>query len=81
MSCGLPVVCSNVCDNPTIVINNENGYLFNPLDANDIAVQIEKIALLTKKQRDEMGTKNRKRIFDICSQSKVSSQYLSLIEV
>ena len=30
MSCGKPILCSNVCDNSSIVDNEVNGLLFNP---------------------------------------------------
>ena len=49
MSCGLPVLCSNVCDNPMIVENNKNGLLFNPLDVDDIADKIIKFIFTIKK--------------------------------
>lgn len=39
MSCGLPILCSNVCDNPRLV-SSENGILFNPNDVEDIANSI-----------------------------------------
>ena len=81
MSCGLLVVCSNVCDNPNIVVNGENGYLFDPMNAKDIACQIEKIALLFPKQRQQMGSNNRKRILEIFSQNAFIDKYISLIEM
>lgn len=36
ISCGLPVICSDVCDNSLYVRNGENGYLFNPYSAQDM---------------------------------------------
>lgn len=36
ISCGLPVVCSDVCDNSLYVRINENGFLFNPHSTQDI---------------------------------------------
>ena len=30
MACGLPIVCSDVCDNSKYVIEGKNGFLFNP---------------------------------------------------
>ncbi len=43
MSCGLPIVCSNVCENPYIVENGVNGFLFEPDNIMDI---VGKISLL-----------------------------------
>lgn len=79
MCCGLPVVCSNVCDNAIIVQAEENGYLFNPKDSTDIADKIEKMALLSSEQRKQMGTKNRKRIVDTFSKHAFVNNYVSLI--
>ena len=30
MSCELPVLCSKICENPVIVEDNINGFLFDP---------------------------------------------------
>lgn len=30
MACGKPILCSNVCDNPFIVEDGVNGFLFKP---------------------------------------------------
>lgn len=30
MSCGRPIICSKVCDNPVYVAEDENGFLFDP---------------------------------------------------
>lgn len=40
ISCGLPVICSNVCDNPIYVREKQNGFLFNPISAEDMADKI-----------------------------------------
>jgi len=79
MCCGLPVVCSDVCDNPIIVQTDGNGYLFNPKDVTDIADKIEKMALLSSEQRTQMGAKNRKRILDTFSKHAFVNNYVSLL--
>ncbi len=43
MACGLPVVCSDVCDNSKYVIEDENGFLFNPKDREGIVTAFEKL--------------------------------------
>ena len=35
MSCGLPILCGDVCDNATLV-DESNGMLFNPFDEEDM---------------------------------------------
>lgn len=59
MSCGLPVLCGNVCDNPRIVRNYINGLLFNPHDANDIAAKIEYFYFLSPQKKEAMGNISR----------------------
>ena len=43
MACGLPILCSDVCDNARYVIDGENGYLFNPKNTESIVAAFEKI--------------------------------------
>ena len=43
MACGLPVVCSDVCDNSKYVIEGENGFLFNPKDTDSIVAAFERL--------------------------------------
>lgn len=59
MSCGLPILCSNVCENPYIVEEGVNGFLFNPESPENIATAINKMICLTKTERQEMGIRNR----------------------
>lgn len=80
MSCGLPIICSNVCDNPSIVADGINGFLFDPNNPSDIATSIEKLLKLSLLQRQQMGLENRRKIEDICSQETFIAKYLSLVE-
>lgn len=43
ISCGLPVICSDVCDNSLYVRNGKNGYLFNPYSAQDMKEKLLQI--------------------------------------
>lgn len=42
ISCGLPVICSDVCDNAIYVHEGNNGFLFNPQSAENMADKIIK---------------------------------------
>lgn len=44
---GLPIICSNVCDNGIYVEEGVNGFLFDPNDINDIADKIIKAVSIT----------------------------------
>ena len=59
MSCGLPIVCSNVYENPYIVAEGVNGFLFNPEDPADIARAIRLMTSLSIEEREQIGRRNR----------------------
>lgn len=79
MSCSLPVVCGNVCDNADIVRDGENGFLFNPFDIEDIVSCIEKILNMKEEERLHMGLINRAKIEDLCSSESFISKYSSIL--
>ncbi len=54
MSCGLPILCSDVCDNARYVSNNMNGFLFNPKDTVSIAKSLEDALMMDDMQYVEM---------------------------
>lgn len=80
MSCGLPVICGNICDNADIVSVGENGFLFDPYNTNDIVNCIEKALTMTKEERERMGLANRAKIDHLCSQETFISKYMTLIQ-
>lgn len=59
MSCGLPVLCGDVCDNPMIVRNYDNGFLFNPYELDDIIAKFEVFFSLSKDEKELMGKSSR----------------------
>ena len=79
MSCGIPVLCSRVCDNPNIVSENENGLLFDPLDVDDMANIIERFIDLPRESKVEMGQKSRKIALDMFSKKSFIEKYLSVL--
>lgn len=50
MACGLPVVCSDVCDNSRYIVERENGFLFNPRDTESIVAAFERLFALTEEE-------------------------------
>lgn len=80
MSCGLPVACSNVCDNPLIAQDGVNGFLFNPNDTEDMAHSIEKIILLPLSEKERMSTSNREKAVGMFSKDTFLAKYKQLIE-
>lgn len=47
LACGLPVICSNVCDNGDYIKEGVNGFLFDPHAFSEMANKIEKALLLS----------------------------------
>lgn len=59
MSCGLPVVCSRVCDNPAIVSEGETGFLFDPHRVEDISKTMIRLLMLSTAERTAMSVRSR----------------------
>lgn len=79
MSCGLPVLCSRVCDNPNIVEEGNNGYMFNPNSIDDMVATIEKYLDLSVEKKKEMGFKSRKIALGMFSMDSFIKKYLGII--
>lgn len=79
MSCGLPIACSNVCDNPYIVKETMSALLFDPNDPEEIANQLIRLVEMTEMERNEVGTNNRNRIISLCSIDNFVSEYSKLL--
>lgn len=80
MSCGLPILCSNVCDNPTLVESGKNGLLFNPNDVEDMANKIKSVLSLSTRELQEMQTYSRKIAKEKFSVESFINNYVKLIE-
>lgn len=79
MSCGLPVLCSRVCDNPHIAKEGENGYLFDPRNVEDVADTIIRFIMLDADTRKEMGKKSREFAESLFSSEFFLEKYLNII--
>ena len=81
MSCGLPVICSNVCDNPYIVSKTAagSGALFNPLDVMDIAVKIETMISISDEQWHQYADANRHTSEQLFSKNSFINKYIDLL--
>ena len=79
MSCGLPVICSNVYENPYIVEEGVNGFLFNPEKAEDIVTAIRHIVSLSLEERKLMGRRNRELCLERNTEEAFLKAYTELI--
>ena len=57
--CAKPMIVSRVSDNPVMVKDGVNGFLFDPLDENDMVHSFEKFFRLTKEEKIEMCRNSR----------------------
>lgn len=79
MSCGLPILCSNVCDNPKIVEEGVNGFLFDPKSMDDIIKKFECLLSEKKDFQKRFDSINRKKVLEIFRQERLSEDYLNLL--
>ncbi|MEE0907821.1 MAG: glycosyltransferase [Muribaculaceae bacterium] len=80
MSCGKPILCSNICDNPEIVDDGKNGFLFDPHNIDDMVDKIERFLLLEKVQKICMGERSRELSLAKFSARTFLEKYKALIE-
>lgn len=59
LSCGLPVACSRVSDNPIYVAEGRNGVLFNPRKVSSIVDGLEQMLRLTDDELTAYGRQSR----------------------
>ena len=79
MSCGLPVLCSKVCDNAEIVKDGENGFLFDPLSINDMTNTITRFVMSDDKTRQEMAQRSREIALEAFSAEVFVKKYMEII--
>lgn len=79
MSCGLPVLCSRVCDNPNIAKEGDNGYLFDPENVVDMATAILSFLKLDDDSRKVMGQRSREIALSLFSSDVFVKKYLDII--
>ena len=80
MASGLPILCSDRYENPYIVEDAVNGFLFNPESVDSMFESINKMLNLTKVQREGMGALNRRVCLERNTEEKFLQSYIDLIE-
>ncbi|MCQ2249771.1 MAG: glycosyltransferase [Bacteroidales bacterium] len=78
-STGLPVLCSDVCDNYIFVHERENGILFNPKSPIDIAEKIEVILKQSDEEYNNYCINSRKNAELLLSDNIFLQKYLKII--
>ena len=79
MSCGKPVICSNVSDIPTL-LNHCPDLIFDPNSTESICRSLNSLVELTNKELYELGNYNRNVAEFLFDKSKIVDQYLNLFK-
>lgn len=80
IACGLPVLCSDVCDNAIYVHEGKNGFLFNPQSPHSIADAIKRMLSLDGTQYVMFSRKSRMIAEEKLSQEVFLKKYQEVIE-
>ena len=80
MCCGKPILCSDICDNPMIVSDGENGYLFDPENVSDMVEKIKAFISLPVDDMATMGARSRQIALEKFSSDNFIKKYIDLIE-
>ena len=80
ISTGLPVACSDVCDNSIYVHEGVNGFLFNPLDTASIANAFIKILSVDITEYDKLSARSRAIAEEKLSQARFKNEHIEIIE-
>jgi len=80
MACGLPVACSDVCDNSKYVVEGENGFLFNPKDTDSVVGAFERLFALKDERYELFCRRSRLLAEQKLSKEQFVEAYINLIK-
>lgn len=80
MASGLPVACSDVCDNSRYVEEGINGFLFNPHDTESIKVALERMLDLKDIDYNSYCRTSRERAEKMLSKETFVQSYIKLLD-
>lgn len=78
--CGKPMLVSDVSDNPIMVHEGENGFLFNPREINDICDAFLRFFRLSYLDMCQMARRSRVIAESLFDKEHFIEQYINLIE-
>ena len=81
ISTGLPVACSNVCDNSIYVREGMNGFLFNPHNTQSIVLALEKLFNIDNNFYNIMSRESRKIADVTLSKEAFLNKYDKLLQL
>lgn len=80
MSCGKPILCSDICDNAKIIEDGKNGFLFNPNSTDDMVDKLSRFLQLSNAEKLAMGHRSRELALQKFSAKAFVDKYIKLIE-
>lgn len=80
MSCGRPIICSNVCDNPIYVSDCKNGFLFDPCNPTSIADTFQKAFAISPENFERFCAHSRQIAEGLFSEKVFVKKYIKIIE-
>lgn len=80
MSCGKPILCSRVCDNPYIVEDGVNGLMFDPTNEKNMFDTFVRFSEFTLDERYAMGVTSREIAVKKFSEESFVNKYIQLID-
>ena len=80
IACGKVVLASGVSDNPVMVADGQNGFIFNPFSVEEIKTAIRRFLSLTAEEREQMSRRSRLTAESLFAGDKFIDAYTALIE-
>ena len=80
MTCGLPILMSDVADAKLLVENEKNGYLFNPHVSDEICSALINFMTLDKNNKQKMGNLSRAKSELLFSEKKYVESYYDVFK-
>ena len=80
ISTGVPVMCSDICDNPYYVHAGENGILFDPLSSDDIADKMHQLLSQSESEYQVFRKASRRIAEGNLSNNLFLTKYLSVLQ-
>ena len=78
-SMSLPIITTNVPGCKDVVIDGETGFLCKVKDHIDLALQMEKMIMLSSQEIKLMGEKGRKRAIEVFDENIIINHYKNII--
>lgn len=81
ISCGLPVICSDVCDNSLYVRNGKNGYLFDPHSAQDMKEKMAQLLGINDELYANFSKESRRIAEEVLSANRFLTEYKEVLSL